>query len=126
MTKKQKTSKRKQESGDTKHHFSSNYVGIILVGIVIIWAVLNQLYINNLINHGPTQVVMGTIDSKCRVNRHYEIKCSFRYNDECLTDRFPVNHKVYEELMVSDSIEIIISKTNPKIRLLYKYKGAFK
>ena len=47
MAKKQKTSKRKQESGDTKHHFSSNYVGIILVGIVIIWAVLNQLYINS-------------------------------------------------------------------------------
>ena len=70
MAKKQKTSKRKQESGDTKHHFSSNYVGIILVGIVIIWAVLNQLYINNLINHGPTQVVKGTIDSKCRVNYH--------------------------------------------------------
>ena len=42
-----------------------------------------------------------------------------------MTDRFTVNHKVYEELAVSDSIEIIISETNPRIRLLNKYKGAF-
>ncbi len=125
MTRKQTTGKHKQESVDTKHFFSDKRVGLLIVVAIIAFAVFNQLNINKLIDHGPTQIVVGTIDSKKRVNRHYEIQCSFNYNGEYMTDRFPVNHKVYEELAVSDSIEIIISETNPRIRLLNKYKGAF-
>ena len=125
MTSKQTTNKHKLESVNTKHHFSNISVGLLIVVAIIAFAVFNQININKLINHGPTQIVEGTIDSKKRVNRHYEIQCSFNYNGEHMTDRFTVNHKVYEELAVSDSIEIIISETNPRIRLLNKYKGAF-
>ena len=84
----------------------------------LLWMLINQLYINNLMKNGPTQSVNMEILEMARFNRRYQISGII---DEKVT-WFTVTYDFYTKAFPGDSVEVTISERNRHVKIINEKK----
>ena len=84
----------------------------------LLWMLINELYVNNLIKNGPTKRVYMEITKKERFHKSNRV---YGFIDDDFTC-FYVTSYFYKTVFPGDSVEIIISQRNRHVQRINEKK----